>query len=347
MTRVLGPLLLLLTLAGCLRPIQTDSRIHIDGPVGADLPSTSNAQPVVAMDVEPGAHHPGEVHVAIVDVDGILLNTNLAGPYSSGDNPIDLFREKLDTAAADPCALAVVLRINSPGGSVAATDLLWQELQTFREKTHRPVVACIMDLGCGGGYYLATASDQIVAQPTSLVGGIGVLLNLYSLQDVFQTMAITNRSIKAGNNIDLGTSVSPLTPQGRSLLQSIADEFHVRFKTVVCQQRRQLAADKDVDLFDGRVFTGTQAQRFGLVDKVGYLPDALALARQLCNQPHARAVLLHRCRDQGRTPYASTPNVPLQATLLPVTLPSLERSKLPAFLYLWEPEPTMERLGGK
>src|SRR5215469_11463196 len=106
--------------SGCLHPIKvvTEDRVSLTGPVAAELVPTSNDRPVVAMPVEGGPAACAGPHVAIVDVDGLLLNTNLTGPYSSGDNPVDLFREKLDAAAADPCAVALVVRINSPGGSV-------------------------------------------------------------------------------------------------------------------------------------------------------------------------------------------------------------------------------------
>src|SRR5262249_1691854 len=159
-------------------------------------------RPIVAMPVEGGAVACIDRHVDIVDVDGLLLNTNLAGPYSSGDNPVDLFREKLDAAAADQCAVALVVRINSPGGAVTATDIMWHELWRFREKTQRPVVACLMDLGTSGAYYLATASDLIIAHPTTVTGGISVVLNLYNLEDAMNAFNITSQAIKAGGKID-------------------------------------------------------------------------------------------------------------------------------------------------
>jgi protease-4 len=103
----------------------------------------------------------------------------------------------------------------------------------------------------------------------------------------------------------------------------------------------------DADTFDGRPFTARQALGRGLIDRVGYLEDAVALAGQKAGQPKARPVLFHRCNDPARTAYATTPDVPLQATLWPVSLPGADRSRLPSFLYLWQPDPTLERLGGR
>ena len=344
-------LAILVGVSGCLNPFRTDSIIRVAGPIEAkvvaEIPSTSNEHPIIEMPVD-GAKACDGPRVAIIDVDGLLLNTNLTGPYSSGDNPIDLFREKLDAAQSNPQCVAVVLRVNSPGGSITATDVMWRELIAFKEKTHKPVVGCIMDLGCGGGYYLATGCDQIVAHPTSVIGGIGVLLNLYNFQGTLQLAKAEYLSIKAkaSPKIDLDYRIGLLGEEDKELLIALADEFHDRFQTVVKQRRPAVKAD-EVGTFDGRVFSARQGLSRGLIDKIGYMPDALETARQLAQAPAASAVILHRRGDVARTQYATTPNVPLQANLLPISLPGADRNKLPNFLYLWQPDPSMERMSGK
>jgi protease-4 len=343
----LGALLVLA--AGCLHPLRTDSRVAVDGTVPvrltAELEPKNNAAPLVEMPVVPGGAGCA-AKVAIVDVDGLLLNQNLTGPYSAGENPVDLFREKLGAASADPAVCAVVVRINSPGGSVTASDVMARELSAFRTRTGRPVVACLMDFGCGGGYYLATGGDRIIAHPTAIVGGIGVILNLYNLEDALGTFNLKTQFVKSGPNTDLGSEVAELTPQAQKLLQEMADELGDRFRDVVRQRRPQV--DPAVgSTFDGRVFTARQALARRLIDGIGYLEDALAAARELAGQPQAGAVLYHRPNDPARTPYAITPNVPLQSSLFPVSVPGVERSRLPTFLYLWQPDPTLERLSGR
>jgi protease-4 len=349
--RLLALSVLLLGACGCLRPVRTLDELTFGNTlplhIEADLDQRARAGPLVQMPVDGGPAAPKGPRVAVVDVDGLLLNQNLTGPYSAGENPVDLLREKLDAVAADPGLCAVVLRLNSPGGSVTATDVMWQEVRSFRARTGRPVVVCLMDLGCGGAYYLASAGDLIVAHPTSVVGGVGVVLNLYNLIDFMNVLSIKDQSVRSGANADLGDMRKEL-PEGsekRRLLQAMADEFHERFKAVVAQ-RRPDAADRP-DSFDGRVFTASQALDRRLIDRVGYLEDALAAAKQLAGRPDAGAVLLHRCNDVARTPYAATPNVPLQTALFPASLPGAERSRLPTFLYLWQPDPTLERLGGR
>jgi protease-4 len=287
----------------------------------AELEPKNNAGPLVEMPVAGQPCGPGRPKVAVIDLDGLLLNVNLTGPYSTGENPVDLFCEKLNRAASDPAVCALVLRINSPGGAATATDIMWQELRAFRARTQRPVVACLMDMGCSGAYYLATASDLILAHPTSVTGGVGVVLNLYNLEDFLGAFNVRAQFVKAGKNIDMGSMVKSLDPEAKAMLQGTT--------------------------LDGRVFGAQEALERGLIDRVGYLMDAVAAARELARQPDAGVVLFHRCNDLARTPYATTPNVPLQASLLPVSIPGIERSRWPTFLYLWQPDPTLERLSGR
>ena len=120
--------------------------------------------------------------IAIVDIDGLIVNQNLTGLNSAGENPVAAFREKLALAAYDPAVRAAVLRINSPGGGVAASELMAEELRRFRLETGKPVVACMMDLATGGAYYIAVGADLIVAQPSAITGSIGALVNNYNLE---------------------------------------------------------------------------------------------------------------------------------------------------------------------
>ncbi|HEY4312216.1 MAG TPA: S49 family peptidase [Pirellulales bacterium] len=327
--------------AGCKHPVQivTNNRVTMNTP-------TARAQsPLAVIPVTPGA--PGvERRIALVDVDGLLLNQPMTGLYSEGENPVALFREKLDRIARSGCYAAVVLRINSPGGGVTASDVMCHDLQEFKARTHLPVVACLMDVGAGGAYYLATAADQIVAHPTTVTGGIGVILNLYNLEDAMAQFNVLGAPIKAGENVDLGTPIKAQSEEAREILQRMANSFHERFRRIVIERRPQLA-QAPADVFDGRIFTADHAVSLGLVDTIGYLDQAAEIAGQMGGAPGASLVLLHRPNDGARTPYDVTANVPLQSGFLPLSMPGLERARLPTFLYMWQPEPTLERLGGR
>lgn len=342
-----------LLLVGCHSPLQllTANRLVVDGVVQSnnrvvlEIPVQPDGGQVVAVPLGRNAPCSGPT-IALLDVDGLLLNQDFTGPLSMGENPVALFREKLDAIAADPNVKAVVLRINTPGGSVTATDILWHDLQQFRARTQLPVLACLLDVAAGGGYYLATAADVIVAHPTSVTGGIGVILNLYNLRELLSQFNITPQEIKSGKHIDMGTSLRNLPDETRKLLESMANEYHQRFIDLVKQARPRLDP-KQESIWDGRVFTARSALALGLIDQIGYLDDAVGLARQLSKCDQAVPVLYRRANDPARSLYAVTPNVPLQATFLPVSVPGMDRAKLPTFLYLWQPEATLPRLAGR
>jgi protease-4 len=346
-------------LGGCLRdPFRIFAAGRVDADVGADVDAEVTARvdadahvsltpkpaPVLPGRLPYAFRHDGPV-IALVDVDGVLFDADAAGFGSRGENAVAAFREKLDAIEANKSICAVVVRINTYGGSVTASDIMWRDLQTFRKRTNLPVVACLMDVATGGGYYLATAANQIVAHPTTITGGIGCILNLYNLQDLMAQFNIVSLAIKSGPKIDLGTPTQPLDDQNRGLLQHMCDEFHERFRDLVIKSRPVDPAHHA--LFDGRVFTGPQAQALGLVDKVGYLDDAVAIGRRLGNAPSADVISFRRRGDEALSTYAITPNVPLQDKLIPVNIPGLDRTRLPAFLYMWLVEPSSEKMSGK
>ena len=284
--------------------------------------------------------------MAVVDVDGLLLDADSTGLGSWGENAVSLFRERLDAIRGNLRVRAVVLRIHSPGGSVTATDIMWHDLQSFRRRTSMPVVACLMDVATGGAYYLATAGDLIVAQPTGVTGAIGCILNVYNLQDLMAQFNIVGIPVKAGKNIDLGSPIKALDPEGRKLLQAMADEFHHRFRDVVAGRVRA-SIRRGNDVRRPGIHRVASAG-LGLIDEIGYLDDAVARARNLAGiSRNAEIVFYHRQGDPALSPYSVTPNIPLQDKLIPVNVPGLNRSRLPSFLYLWEMDPTVEAITGK
>jgi protease IV len=308
-----------------------------------DLPPVSTT----AGHVKPVVVQGGAPRIAIIDVDGLLMNTPFVGPLSAGENPMALFREKLEAAACDPCVRAVVLRVNSPGGGVAACNQMRRDLDKFKERTKLPVVACLQEAACGGAYLIASGADQVVAGPATVTGGLGVLLNLFNLRDTMQLVNVIPQGVKAGKFTDIGTSSRALTEEEKALLQAMATEMQ---EALVTDVKRSRPAATDATCFDGRIFTGKQAQGKGLIDTVGDLDDALALAAQLGGCPSGcrpGAVMYRRKNDPARSIYAVTANVPLQGAGLLPSLPGLERARMPTFLSLWQPELALEKLTGK
>lgn len=332
--RVMMVLWLVIAIGGCksLGPIDVRTQVSVEPQPIADI------TPIVEMPLRgtPGCGP----KVALVDVDGLLVNENQTGLMSIGSNPIDLFRAKLDFAASRKDIAAVVLRIHSPGGGVTACDIMHRDLQRFRAVTGRPVVACLMDVAAGGAYHLATAADEIVAHPTTVTGGLGVILNLYNLEDMLAQFNIVGVSIKAGSQVDIGSPLRMIPTQSRELLQKMADGFQERFRDSIIQARGAVLTGQE-DFWDGRILSSQEALAYGLIDSIGYLDDALQSAAWQAGVNPGNVVMLQPCRQRVQSIYTVMPNRPIQGDLMPIDIPGLNRAKLPTFLYMWQPDPAL------
>lgn len=346
MLRILLLISLLILSLGCRnKPFVTLMRgdmnmrgeMNMSGDVTTIMRTDNTASRLASVPVR-GGSQTCKGRICVVDVDGLLVNKNMSGLGSMGENPVALFREKLEAIADDSSIRAVVLRINSSGGGVTASDMMSRDLEQILRIRNIPVVACIMEAGTGGAYYLAVGADKVVSQPTSLVGGIGVILNIYNLENMTGQFGIEPLPVKAGDRIDMGSPLRAMEQAERDALQGLANQFHQRFCQRV-QQNRKISGVNE--MFDGRVITGIEAKQLGLVDEVGYLDDAIVTARQLAGLPsNAPLVMLRRDNDRAYTVFDVSPNMPTMSSIIPLKVPGLDRASLPTFLYLWQPEPT-------
>jgi protease-4 len=174
-----------------------------------------------------------------------------------------------------PWVKAVVVRIDSPGGAVAPTQEIFEEI--LRSKKQKPFVASMGGMATSGGYYIAAACDQIVANPGTLTGSIGVIMQLTNVEELMKKIGVRGFNVKSGPNKDVGSPFQPLSPEGREILQSLVDNVHSQFVTAVAKGRSMEEAEVR-KLADGRIYSGAQAQKLGLVDQFGTLQDAIELA---------------------------------------------------------------------
>ena len=304
---------------------------------GVLLTPTTTGGPVEETVVRESCRRFCRDKVAVIDVEGMILNARTSGVlFGGGDNPVALFRERLDAAADDPRVKAVVVRINSPGGAVTASDIMYRDLCNFRKHTGKPVVACMMDVAASGGYYLAMGCDRVYAHPSTVTGSIGVIMSLYNASGLFGMLGVRSDPIKSGPNKDLGNPGREMTPEERAILQGMVDGFYGQFVAVVAEGRH-MPEDRVRALADGRVFTGTEAHKLGLVDEVGYLEDALQAAMDLACLKDAAVVAYDRGEGYRGSIYAASPKVPSQINVK-LDLPGLSGPLAGSgFLYLWEP----------
>jgi protease-4 len=243
-------------------------------------------------------------------------------------------REELTKAAEDKAVRAVVLRINSPGGTVTASDIVYRELALFKRTAKVPVVAVMMDVAASGGYYVALAADSIVAHPTSVTGSIGVIMLTLNAEGLLEKVGIAASAIKSGARKDMGSPFRALTAEERAIFQSVIDELHGQFVAKVTERRR-IPLETARAVADGRIYTAEQALEHRLIDRVGYMPDALELARQAAGVTQARVIVYHRPREYRATYYAGAQaagsGLDGFASLATLAGPG------PKFLYLWWP----------
>jgi len=273
--------------------------------------------------------------IVIVEVEGMLLNMKTGGFLQAQENDVSLFAQQLKKAEKDPAVKAIVLRINSPGGTVSASDLMYNEVLRFKERSHKVVVASAQDIVASGAYYVACSADKIVVQSTSVIGSIGVIFNTFDLSGTLDKVGARTNVIKSGPLKDMGSPFKAMDDNERAVMQAMVNEYYALFKKIV-QTNRKLDDTTLAAVTDGRVFTGTRSVELHLADQTGLLPDAIQLARDLTHSPGARVVLYKRPYGYSGSIYAHSQEEPPRANVTEFNL--LPRTFLPTgFYYLWNP----------
>ena len=273
--------------------------------------------------------------VVVVDVDGLLFNQRGEGLFGPHDNPVSIFVEKIDKAEKDTQVRALVLRINSPGGGVTASDIMYRRLAQFKKERKVPVIAAIEDVGASGGYYIACGADTIMAAPTSITGSIGVIVQTFSLSGTMAKLGIDSKAITSGPMKDMGSPLKPLSADDQKVLQEMVTEFYGRFLDIVAAGRPKMKREDVKKLADGRIYTGAQAAADGLVDTVGDVKDAIAEAKQRAGIKAARVVMYDRPWGYKANVYSAAGVGGTQINLLNLSMPGLMTWLEPQFLYLW------------
>ena len=228
--------------------------------------------------------------IAVLPVSGEISEESSQGLLSGGSSATPgALQSQLDQAAGDSSVKAVILEVNSPGGSVVASDEMHDAILDFKRQTGKPVVVSMQDLAASGGYYISTAADDIVANKSTFTGSIGVILSLLNYSKAAEKYGIKQNAITSGKFKEIGSPWKKLSPQERDILQGLVDESYSQFVGVVAKGRN-LPEDKVRKIADGRVYSGKQAKDLGLVDKLGNLDTATEDARKLSKLKRAEVV---------------------------------------------------------
>lgn len=278
----------------------------------------------------------GDTKVALLEVSGVIAFDESSWNFFGGESPsvIARLQEALDLAAADASVKGLVLRVRSPGGGVAASETLHHLITSWKLQTRKPVVAFVQEVAASGGYYIAVASDHVVAHPSSITGSIGVIMPGYNFANLMDRFGVDDQTLTSGAFKDSGSSTRPMREEERAQLQGIVDDLFARFVDVVDQGRPALDRYAVERLADGRIYTANQALEAGLVDEIGHMDAAIDRVKRLAGISRVKLVSY---KESGRGPnniysdFSNRAPEPLDFKILSIGTPRIPMG----FYYLW------------
>lgn len=284
----------------------------------------------------------GSAKILLIDLDGVISFAEETSGLKLTTRPskVAFFREALRKAEADKDLAGVIVRINSPGGSVSASDTIYHEIMSFRQKRKIPVYAYIMEVGASGGYYVACASDRIVASPTAITGSIGVIAMKLNIEGLLSKIGVSDETYKSGPKKDFWSPFRPSTEEEKRMLQEIIDGLYARFVSVVYANRRKVMTEADVRrLADGRILTAEEALHSGLIDQTAYLDEAVESMKKSLSLERAKVITYIRPNTFKSNIYSETAfqGGPQTFNLISINAEDLRLFSGAQFMYLWTP----------
>jgi len=299
--------------------------------VRVDLLGESRLQEVVLLKSR------AKEKVLVIDVEGMLSALEPGGVFNREGDVLSRVYSRLQAAGEDGLVRGIILRLDTPGGDVTSSDILYREILKFKKRTGLPVVALMMSVAASGGYYVASACDAIVAHPSTITGSIGVISLFPDVEGLLSKLGVKVQVVKSGELKDAGSPFRDLSEEEQRLFQGIVDELYERFLEVIHERRKDALSLEEIrDLADGRVYTAQQALKLKLVDEVGYFDEALNHVLQLARIPAARVIAYSYYPKRESNLYASRmeSSSPIDTKSVADALPKLQSG----FYYLWLPQ---------
>lgn len=278
----------------------------------------------------------GTDKILLISLQGLISDNPQRGLIRSSSSMVEQIVSQLKKAEKDEHIKALLVKINSPGGSVTASDILYHEIQSYKEKSGAKVVISMMDVAASGAYYLSLPADRIIAHPTTVTGSVGVIFLRPKVRGLMDKIGIAVDIIKFGENKDMGSPFRDSTIEEQSIMQKTVNDFGERFIYLV-QKHRKLKEQAMKEIITARVFTANEALKWGLVDEIGYVSDAVKEAKTLAGLVSNARVVVYRRAEYPDDNYYNVTGAALEDQRLPVINIGLPDSfNLHAgFYYLW------------
>ncbi len=276
----------------------------------------------------------GKDKILVIDVTGIISDKPRRAGLAGKKPPLPAqIREELQKAKDDPLVAGIILRIDTPGGTVSASDTIYHEVQDFRRRSKKPVYATITGLGTSGGYYVASAADKIHVHPTAVTGSIGVIAMQLNLEGMMEKIGIKDKTYTTGKNKGMFSPLRADTPEEQEIIQTLLESFHERFVDIVFGARKsQLSREAVATLADGRPYTAKQALDNGLVDAVAYMDETIETMKLDLGLDEARIIRYVRPGGYGGSIYSIRDS---SVNILSIDSSLLADMEGPQFLYIW------------
>ena len=283
----------------------------------------------------------GKDKVLIVNIRGFISDTPDSSIFLQKPSMLQEIVSQFRLAEKDENIKAVVLQINTPGGSTTASDILYQEIIRFKRKTHAKVVAAMMDVAASGGYYVALPCDYIIAHPTTVTGSIGVLFMRPRVTGLMDKIGLEVEVSKSGQNKDMGSPFRAATEDENRIMQGLINALGKRFISLVALHRKQVSQDTLTQIATGRVYLADEALQAGLIDEIAYLDDAISKAEKLAGLPEDAKVVSYRRTEYPddnlyNTAISDYPSN--KVSLIDSSFLNFFSSLRTGFYYLWLPQ---------
>ncbi|MFC1857074.1 signal peptide peptidase SppA [Thermodesulfobacteriota bacterium] len=274
--------------------------------------------------------------VLVIPVRGIIADNSKEGVFRFRPSMVQEVVSQLRLAEGDAEIKAVLLKIDSPGGSTTASDILYHEISNFKERTGVKVVVALMNLATSGGYYISLPADFIMAHPTTITGSIGVIFLRPNVTGLMGKIGVDVEVNKSGENKDMGSPFRQSTQAEKEILENLTAELGKRFLSLVAAHRNPDPSTMK-KISSARLYLAGEALQVGLVDNIGYLSDALLQAKKLAGLPEDAKVVVYRRTAYPNDNLYNPTNMQNELSVGSLGLPDVQPFLLGGFYYLWLP----------
>lgn len=282
----------------------------------------------------------GTAKILLLDITGTISEKSQEPMLMGAARPsmVARVREALQKAEQDKAIAGVILRINSPGGTTTASDIIHHEIIGFKARKNVPVYACITGVGASGGYYVAAAADNITAHPTAVTGSIGVIMMTINVEGLMQKIGVNEITIKSGDKKDMMSPFRTATPEEKQIVQTVVNQMQNRFVDIVMARPGNTLSRKELEtLADGRIYTAEQALAAKLIDRVGYLDDTIIRMKDKIGAKEARVVTYLQPGQHRGSIYSASPAPSSGFTGALTGGVNMDQLGETQFMYLWKP----------